>query len=435
MQVGDLSAPQLRFKVDVNARENHMSGASLALAGTFALVVVEGTQKTLRRCALLVGRFALACLLLVCSCAVVAAAGSPYRWVRAASNAAQLSVAGADIWNWSVAVCQKLRRSTPACLCNSIELHPPLPCPHARRYEKLMLRRIDWNVGRDEEEEEEEEGKPPRPPNYCHLVWQVGGAGRGGWQAIPEGICCRPTAAALFGRWAADRGARKLVAMEPFAMCPAALHAAHCPRFLSTLARQGLVKEAAFRRLASSPFLLRLTFRCCASNFIAGRGQAGHVPQVLQSHAATAYLRCAFYTDAVLCCSCLQGVVKEATFRKFYSETVHSEAAARTFLRVGASCQPACLAVLVSVGWMLLGRVVGSGMGSLVASEVGSSCCWGGTAIASLLLFVGLTRTVSQPAMPCCRTMGWSTTGSCARPSSRSDALSRHSGRGSSCLN
>ena len=50
-QVGDLSAPQLRFKVDVNARENHMSGASLALSGTFALVVVEGTEKTLRRCA------------------------------------------------------------------------------------------------------------------------------------------------------------------------------------------------------------------------------------------------------------------------------------------------------------------------------------------------------------------------------------------------
>ena len=49
MQVGDLSAPQLRFKVDVNARENHMSGASLALADTFALVVVEVTQKTLRR--------------------------------------------------------------------------------------------------------------------------------------------------------------------------------------------------------------------------------------------------------------------------------------------------------------------------------------------------------------------------------------------------
>lgn len=34
----------------------------------------------------------------------------------------------------------------------------------------------------------------------------------------------------------------------------------------------------------------------------------------------------------------LQGVVKEAVFRKFYSETVHSEAAARTFLRVRAVC-------------------------------------------------------------------------------------------------
>jgi len=36
-----------------------------------------------------------------------------------------------------------------------------------------MLRRVDWNVGRDEEEEEEE--KEPKPPNYCYLVWQVCG--------------------------------------------------------------------------------------------------------------------------------------------------------------------------------------------------------------------------------------------------------------------
>lgn len=92
MQVGDLSSGQLRFKVDVNARENHMTGCSLLLTepGGFSLVVVEGSAKTLRR------------------------------------------------------------------------------------YEKLMLRRIDWNAGREEEEEEEaEEGKPPKPPNYCHLVWQV----------------------------------------------------------------------------------------------------------------------------------------------------------------------------------------------------------------------------------------------------------------------
>ena len=48
---------------------------------------------------------------------------------------------------------------------------------HWRRYEKLMLRRIDWNQGREEEEAEEAEGgtgKPPKQPNYCYLVWQVG---------------------------------------------------------------------------------------------------------------------------------------------------------------------------------------------------------------------------------------------------------------------
>lgn len=87
-KLGDLSNAQLRFKVDVNARENHMTGACLVLADAFCLVVVEGSPKTLRR------------------------------------------------------------------------------------YEKLMLRRIDWNQGREEEEEEDESGKPSKPPNYCHLVWQ-----------------------------------------------------------------------------------------------------------------------------------------------------------------------------------------------------------------------------------------------------------------------
>ncbi|EFN55649.1 hypothetical protein CHLNCDRAFT_23069, partial [Chlorella variabilis] len=88
-KVGDLTNAQLRFKVDVNARENHMTGACLVQADGFAIVVVEGSPKTLRR------------------------------------------------------------------------------------YEKLMLRRIDWNARREEEEEEEEDPtKPNKPPNYCHLVWQ-----------------------------------------------------------------------------------------------------------------------------------------------------------------------------------------------------------------------------------------------------------------------
>jgi hypothetical protein len=56
--VGGLSNNQLRFKVDINARENHMTGASLVLppgaqladgAAGFSLVIVEGSPKTLRR--------------------------------------------------------------------------------------------------------------------------------------------------------------------------------------------------------------------------------------------------------------------------------------------------------------------------------------------------------------------------------------------------
>lgn len=59
-------------------------------------------------------------------------------------------------------------------------LHRPLRY-HRRRYEKLMLRRIDWNARREEEEEEEEDPtKPNKPPNYCHLVWQVRGQRQGG---------------------------------------------------------------------------------------------------------------------------------------------------------------------------------------------------------------------------------------------------------------
>ncbi len=46
--MGDLSRPQLRFKVDVNARENHLTGAAI-LADDFAMVVVEGGPKTLNR--------------------------------------------------------------------------------------------------------------------------------------------------------------------------------------------------------------------------------------------------------------------------------------------------------------------------------------------------------------------------------------------------
>ncbi|KAF6262765.1 pre-mRNA processing factor 3-domain-containing protein [Scenedesmus sp. NREL 46B-D3] len=48
-RVEDLSHGQHRFKVDMNARENHMSGIMLLCPGTFNLVVVEGCPKSLKR--------------------------------------------------------------------------------------------------------------------------------------------------------------------------------------------------------------------------------------------------------------------------------------------------------------------------------------------------------------------------------------------------
>lgn len=48
-KVGDLSSPQLRFKVEVNAKENHMTGIALCVSGKFSVVIVEGGPKTQRR--------------------------------------------------------------------------------------------------------------------------------------------------------------------------------------------------------------------------------------------------------------------------------------------------------------------------------------------------------------------------------------------------
>jgi U4/U6 small nuclear ribonucleoprotein PRP3 len=89
-KVGELATPQLKFKVEVNAKENHLTGMAVHLPGAFAVVVVEGGPKTLRR------------------------------------------------------------------------------------YEKLMLRRIDWSGAgkntQDDEDEEDDDGDG-KPHNYCHLVW------------------------------------------------------------------------------------------------------------------------------------------------------------------------------------------------------------------------------------------------------------------------
>ncbi|KAL4522820.1 hypothetical protein Ndes2526B_g00850 [Nannochloris sp. 'desiccata'] len=97
-KVGELATPQLKFKVEVNAKENHLTGMAVCLPGAFSVIVVEGGPKTLRR------------------------------------------------------------------------------------YEKLMLRRIDWsgagkNVNEEQGSEEDEEDRNgddtdrTKSRNYCHLVW------------------------------------------------------------------------------------------------------------------------------------------------------------------------------------------------------------------------------------------------------------------------
>eukprot|EP00898_Chlorokybus_atmophyticus_P005252 jgi/Chlat1/5728/Chrsp38S05566 len=48
-RVEDLSRPQNRFKVDVNAQENRLTGAAVMCTESFTLVVVEGVAKSLKR--------------------------------------------------------------------------------------------------------------------------------------------------------------------------------------------------------------------------------------------------------------------------------------------------------------------------------------------------------------------------------------------------
>lgn len=83
-RIRDLSNPQHRFKVDVNARENRLTGVVL-ITDDFTLVLVEGCAKSIKR------------------------------------------------------------------------------------YNKLMLRRIDWDTSLDEDSVLPD---PDKPPNSCHLVWQ-----------------------------------------------------------------------------------------------------------------------------------------------------------------------------------------------------------------------------------------------------------------------
>ena len=48
-KVGSLKTPQIKFKVEINAKENHLGGIAVNVSGKFGLVLVEGLQKPLRR--------------------------------------------------------------------------------------------------------------------------------------------------------------------------------------------------------------------------------------------------------------------------------------------------------------------------------------------------------------------------------------------------
>jgi U4/U6 small nuclear ribonucleoprotein PRP3 len=48
-KVKDLSLPQNRFKIQVNARENHLTGVAIIVPRLFSVIIVEGGPKTLRR--------------------------------------------------------------------------------------------------------------------------------------------------------------------------------------------------------------------------------------------------------------------------------------------------------------------------------------------------------------------------------------------------
>ncbi|GJS89792.1 RDM16-like protein isoform X1 [Tanacetum coccineum] len=88
-KVNDLSHPQTRFKVDVNAQENRLSGCAVVISEGICVVVVEGGNKSIKR------------------------------------------------------------------------------------YQKLMLKRINWAAAvKDEDQDEDDDDDSEKPQNKCVLVWQ-----------------------------------------------------------------------------------------------------------------------------------------------------------------------------------------------------------------------------------------------------------------------
>ena len=150
MQVGSLAKPQNRFKVDVNASENHLTGAAI-VTDDFCIVVVEGGAHVPRTY-------------------VLAARMSACQRLRSkhGKTRAERCQEGTD-----TAVHRKCYAATfssppvAPCQCQTT----PLPSTGAKghkRYKRLMLQRIDWAAPPDDDAEPTDAA----PPNYCDLVWE-----------------------------------------------------------------------------------------------------------------------------------------------------------------------------------------------------------------------------------------------------------------------
>jgi U4/U6 small nuclear ribonucleoprotein PRP3 len=86
-KVNSVADPRLRFKVDINAQQNYLTGCCVT-SPSFSLIVVEGGPKAIRK------------------------------------------------------------------------------------YKKLMMRRVNWNIKPEGQEDDDDEDDPKAGPNNCHIVWE-----------------------------------------------------------------------------------------------------------------------------------------------------------------------------------------------------------------------------------------------------------------------